>query len=460
MASLAGEDGRFWPRGDKYWNARGGSHTDGGAFIFSAYPQENGTARLICADKFGRQVRIDVSRPPVSAAGVGEASAKTLPEGTAVDLFNWAMAKMSHWTYADVRGFLLAVEAQAHDDAGRERALDTLTLLLDRRYPTGQLRRSSLLALYDESLTHLADMVGGSPSEKFVYSCAEKPYPLSGNDTQRVIIDAQGFAPEGPRSAAAEIVRLRDQGFRRFVVVGAAGHRFLGNGLGANADGLRIDVYGSAGDYLGSGLDGVEMYVHGNGQDQLAQIMKRGKLVVYGDVGQTFAYAAKGGEIYVLGNAAGRPFINAVGKPRAVINGTCLDYLAESFMAGDPHNGGGFVVLNGLRLTDDGEVEALDEPYPGGNLFSLASGGAIFVRDPYGKVTADQLNGGDFYPFEERDWQLIRPYLEENGRLFGLPIEMLLEVDGVARKPEEVYIKIGPAKVRALQAEEAWVAHS
>ena len=47
----------------------------------------------------------------------------------------------------------------------------------------------------------------------------------------------------------------------------------------------------------------------------------------------------------------GRPLINSVGRPKVVINGTCLDFLAESFMAGDPHNGGGFVVLNGLDST-------------------------------------------------------------------------------------------------------------
>ena len=51
-------------------------------------------------------------------------------------------------------------------------------------------------------------------------------------------------------------------------------------------------------------------------------------------------------------------------------------------MAGDPHNGGGFVILNGIRVTDQGEIIDLDEPYPGGNLFSLASGGRIYIRDP------------------------------------------------------------------------------
>ena len=80
-------------------------------------------------------------------------------------------------------------------------------------------------------------------------------------------------------------------------------------------------------------MQGAEVYVHGSAQDQVGQILKAGKLVIHGDVGQTFMYGAKGGEAYLLGNAAGRPLINAAGCPRVVINGTCLDYLAESFMA-------------------------------------------------------------------------------------------------------------------------------
>jgi glutamate synthase domain-containing protein 3 len=204
-------------------------------------------------------------------------------------------------------------------------------------------------------------------------------------------------------------------------------------------------------------MDGAEVFVHGSGQDQLAQIMKDGKLVVFGDVGQTFMYGAKGGQAFILGNAAGRPLINAVGRPRVVINGTCLDYLAESFMAGDPLDGGGFVVLNGISLSDDGEIVALETPYPGGNLFSLSSGGAIYVRDPHAKVEEEQLNGGEFADLSGADWQLIGPYLEENERLFGIPVAKLLEVDGTELAPGRVYRKIRPKKVEALQAEEAWV---
>ncbi|MFI5166689.1 MAG: glutamate synthase, partial [Thermoanaerobaculales bacterium] len=164
-----------------------------------------------------------------------------------------------------------------------------------------------------------------------------------------------------------------------------------------------------------------------------------------------------GGRAFVLGNAAGRPLINAVGKPRVVINGTCLDYLAESFMAGDPLNGGGFIVLNGVAFDEDGELSELPTPYPGGNLFSLASGGAIFVRDPQRQVSEEQLNGGAFVEFTSADWALLRPVLEENERLFGIPLTRLLEVDGQPREPRSVYRKIAPAGHAALQPEEAWV---
>ena len=173
------------------------------------------------------------------------------------------------------------------------------------------------------------------------------------------------------------------KGWRNFITYNCTGQRYIGCGLGPETDDVTIDVFGSSGDYLGSGLDGLTIRVHNNAQDQVGQIIKCGKIVIFGDAGQTFMYGAKGGEVYVMGNAAGRPLINSVGRPKVVINGTCLDFLAESFMAGDPHNGGGFVILNGIKFDDEGRIIAHSEPYPGSNMFSLASGGAIFMRDPH-----------------------------------------------------------------------------
>ncbi|NOR15297.1 MAG: hypothetical protein GQ544_06310, partial [Candidatus Aminicenantes bacterium] len=127
---------------------------------------------------------------------------------------------------------------------------------------------------------------------------------------------------------------------------------------------------------------------------------------------------------------------------RAIINGTCLDYCAESFMAGAP-TGGGFVIINGLSFDERGEIIGLEMKYPGNNLFSLASGGACYLNDPYHTVTENQLNGAEFLPFRREDWSTILPYLKENGRLFGISIRHdLLIVDGVLKWPEEVFRKI------------------
>jgi len=457
LESLAEEDKRFWPRADRYWNARGGSHTDGGAFIFTVTPGENG-AKLVCTNKFGTEIKVDASRQPYTE-GSSRVSNKTRFEdilsidGSAEELFGNFIEQLKECDYDDVIALLSRMEQKANTDAERKLVIETLTLLIDRRYPTGKLRRSSLLALYDKTLADVTNSLRQSPSEGFVYPVKGESLQEPVNENQTIIIDARPYPPEGENSLALEIVKLYQKGFRKFIVMHARGHRFIANGLGADSHGVRIDVFGSSGDYLSSGIDGLEIYVHGDSQDQLAQIMNDGKLVVYGDVGQTFMYGAKGGKVFVLGNAAGRPLINAVGRPRVVINGTCLDYLAESFMAGDPLVNGGFVILNGIKFDDDANIIELDEPYPGGNLFSLASGGAIYIRDPYGRVSEDQLNGGAFVSFTEQDWVVIKPYLEENERLFGIPVDRLLSRNGDTCRPEQIYRKIRPQAMRELQAQ-------
>jgi glutamate synthase domain-containing protein 3 len=319
------------------------------------------------------------------------------------------------------------------------------------------MKRSSLVVLVEEALGRLFDDVRARPGSRFVWLGAGSDAPEPAGAEQTLLLDARGYPPEGEGSAARVLVEQAQRGFRRFAVAHARGHRFLGCGLGVDSHGVAIDVYGAAGDYLASGLDGARLVLHGAGQDQLAQILKAGTLVVHGDVGQTFMYGAKGGRAFVLGNAAGRPLINAVGRPRVVINGTCLDYLAESFMAGDPLNGGGFVVLNGVAFDEHGGLRDLDDPYPGGNLFSLASGGAIYARDPHRRLTEDQLNGGAFSALAAADWEAIRPLLEENERHFSIPVARLLTVGGRELPPERVYRKIAPSGHKALMPEEAWV---
>jgi glutamate synthase domain-containing protein 3 len=366
------------------------------------------------------------------------------------------------WEPGELGVFCDAVCDEADNGPSMTTAIETLTRLRDRRFDTGDKRRSSVLRVLDDALTRLfesAPLFGSGPAGVYRRvdweTRALLAPPESGEEA--LIISAERFPPEGDECDAVLLRRAYELGWRRFICHGYRGQRFTGCGLGPATDDVRIDVYGSSGDYLASGIDGLSISVHGNGQDQLGQIMNRGKLVVHGDVGQTFLYGAKGGEVYVLGNAAGRPLINAVGRPRVVINGTCLDFLAESFMAGDPLDGGGFAVLNGIEFDENGRVIPQTTPYPGSNLFSLASGGAIYIRDPNQQLVEDQLNGGTFTTLALEDWLVIRPLLEENERLFGVSIDQLLTVDGQLRRPDEVYRKVSAVKLTVLAAESGGV---
>ena len=445
---------------DTYWNARGGSFTDGGAFLFTVKDGESGKV-LECADKFGKSIELPAQDwlPQVG-------SSVSLNASIAIQLQRGPGARDPWGFYEYVRPALrdagfqyvgeileelkrLAMKGQE----SRQFAIKSLSLLYDRIYDTGHKKRSSLLQMYHEALNDVFSLIPISNSDLYTRldwkHKSRLIHPLF--DQQMLVVDALEFPAEGDESAARFVVGAYGQGWKNILLYNLRGHRFIGSGLGPRTNGLKIDCYGDVGDYVASGIDGCEITVHGAAQDQAAQIFKYGKLVVHGDVGQAFMYAAKGGDVYVLGNAAGRPLINAVGRPRVVINGTCLDYLAESFMAGDPDNGGGFVVINGLKPSLDGRFIEQEYPYPGANLFSLASGGAIFIRDPHRKVSNEQLNGGQLADFTMKDWDLMLPYLRENENLFGVMIERdLLTNQGTLMDFSRIYRKIEPIPLQEL----------
>lgn len=479
LRSLADEDPRVGTAADRYWNARGGSHTDGGSFIFNLEekPGETLERRLRCLDKFGREVRVEEGKAPYLPGRV----ASMEEEGGQVrfrlsrffdlqrpDLvFTCLKEGVGTWDYAGFMESLKRIRFLAlKSDAHLEVAVAALTRVLDLRYPTYDKKRRSIVQMVSRTLEtifrHLPSLdfnppisssgdqlQGGGESLKRSYRFIDwetrRFFRGPARNERVLVIDASLFPSEGDSSDGRLMAEAFFRGWKRFIVFGLRGQRFHGCGFGPATGGVRVDLYGNPGDYLASGIDGMSIYVHGDGQDQLGQIMKSGKLVVYGDVGQTFLYGAKGGDVFVMGNAAGRPLVNAVGKPRVVINGTCLDYLAESFMAGDPLNGGGFVVLNGIQFDGNGRIAPQPTPYPGCNLFSLASGGAIYVRDPLRKIEEEQLNGAEIVAMEEKDWEVILPYLKENEALFGISIDQdLLMVQGEKHRPLDVYRKVRP----------------
>jgi glutamate synthase domain-containing protein 1/glutamate synthase domain-containing protein 3 len=461
LESLSREDDRICPVADRYWNARGGSHTDGGAFVFTL-SGENGTRHLMCANKFGEPVvaSLDVdSRPRGAQSNKTSTDLKqVLDESIDEERLYQQVVRYLHDEGDPEKLFgRLAQRARDGDKETRERMITVLTHLNDRRYPTASHRRSRVLHWCRKTLDEIFDglpRVGENGGSMVRVDWSRRASLVPPTDGQWLAVESRDFPVEGPGCLARFLVESREKGWKRFVCYGLRGHRFVGSGFGPGSEGVELHVFGSSGDYLGSSMDGVELVVHGNGQDQVGQILKSGKLVVHGDVGQTFLYGAKGGSVYVMGQAAGRPLINAVGAPRVVINGTCLDYLAESFMAGDPFEGGGFVIVNGVSFDQAGRVDELPTPYPGGNLFSLASGGAVYIRDPHHRLMTCQLNGGEFAEFLDRDWTLIRPYLEENQRLFDIDVDKdLLTVDGEKRTPGETYRKIVPARLTVLSSD-------
>jgi len=465
LLSLSKDDNRICPVADRYWNARGGSHENGGAFIFSLTHSPNGKMRMTCTDKFGSQVSMpeqnepcDFSRGTIPGSPLNKTIDTDIEHcmetGEGLTVFEYARDNMPTWSFDDFRTAVRTIKEQAKHPENTEKAINALTRLNDLKYAVGSKKRSHILHIIRSGLNLIFDELPRFDSEKATgsayrlidYGTRDKLRAPLGNE-KTLVIDATLFPPEGNESDAMCLVDGYYKGWRNFITYNCKGQRYVGCGLGPDSEDVTIDVFGSSGDYLGSGLDGLTIRVHNNAQDQVGQIIKRGKLVIFGDAGQTFLYGAKGGEIYVMGNAAGRPLINSVGRPKVVINGTCLDFLAESFMAGDPHDGGGFVILNGIRFDDEGYIVPLPEPYPGSNLFSLASGGAIFVRDPHKICVDGQLNGGMYLSLTEEDWKLILPFLEENERLFNIKVETLLTVDGKLLSPSEVYRKVVPIKV-------------
>jgi len=446
LECLARDDDRFHPMADLYWYARGGSYTDGGAFIFTVEESKN----LLCTDKFGKIIstnkNFDIAMK-LNTKSLMKVYEKLRKKQKPIQLFENIASKFGDFDLDEV--YLLAESMKRHarkGDEERANVIETLTLLIDRRYDTGWKRRSAVIPIFERALFDIFDSIGssksGSSSNYLLVDCGRRKLTGPSTPNRTLVIDACDFHPEG------EICEFLEEacriGWRKIIAYNFRGQRNFGAGLVTGSE-VRIDLYGRVGDCLASFADGPEFYVHGSVQDSVAYCFRSGKIVVFGDAGKAFEYGAKGGVAYVLGDLIDRPLINAVGSSKAVINGSCKDYMGESFMAAS-----GFIILNGIRFDESGKVVEQETPYQGGNIFPLAAAGSIYIRDPWKTVGEDQLNGGKICEISREDWEKILPFLEENEQLFGIKVEDLLKVGGVVRRPEEVYRKVVPAEVAAL----------
>lgn len=453
LEKLAEGDKRFYPKAERYWYARGGSYTDGGAFIFSLDESKN----LTCTDKFGVRISTPTHQhhsklKPISnpRKAFTEIDRKLVKDTNPIELFHHVSQSIRDWTFDEFSYFLDKLrKMEEKGDVQKSHVIEVLTLLLDRRYITGKKKRSNIVTLIEEALYNIFSSVppikAGLNSQyclinRETRSKLRKP----SNANQILVIDVYDFEPEGDNGTCQFLNKAHDLGWRNFIAYNFRGQRNFGAGLVAREK-VRIDIYGRVGDCLAAFADGPEFYVHESAQDSVAYCFKSGKLVIYGDAGKAFEYGAKGGVTFILGDLIDRPLINAVGSATAVINGSCKDYMGESCMAAH-----GFTILNGIGFNDEGKLIEQETPYHGGNLWPLAAASAVYLRDPRRSVGEDQLNGGELVSLSNDDWNQMLPLLQENERLFGIRVQDLLTVDGIIRRPHEVYRKVVPIEVVAL----------
>ncbi len=334
---IAEEQSAVCPVPDQIWSAHSrisGEEGDGGAYIFTVALGQ-AVPTLTCADKFGRPIVTDRARThrdfhytPIIARELkprpdAEVSA-AFRAGKVEAIYAEVREAIRGWSFAALGSWLDQVVALASaDPALHGPAVQLLTLLHDRKYDTGVKKRSAALALLRRGLdvlfnaptTDAAVADPADPDRRLTWVTLVTrgaPTPTEGT----LYIDAADLPLEGPDSLAQVLVRVYRAGWRRVVLFGCKGDRFVGSGLGPDSAGLRVDLYGTPGDYLAAGLDGAAIHVHGSAQDMTGHLMTRGTLVIHGDVGQAFLYGARGGEAYVLGEVGARAFADAGGALR------------------------------------------------------------------------------------------------------------------------------------------------
>ena len=162
LASLAAEDPRFTPVADMYWNARGGSSTDGGAFLLTVEPGGR-RQRALRRMRRDQQVRragrarcrarcTAICRSPAPPPATQRDGADGDPRRRSTDqdphaVFHYLRDQVAGCEYDQLA---MAGRRDRPPDGGRSArpwASRSLTLAFDRRYPTGDKKRSSVLTI-------------------------------------------------------------------------------------------------------------------------------------------------------------------------------------------------------------------------------------------------------------------------------------------------------------------------
>ncbi len=225
---------------------------------------------------------------------------------------------------------------------------------------------------------------------------------------REVRIDAGGLSY---RELNERVCRELAAGAGRIVLQRVNGQRYLGVGVSGNAT---LVVRGTPGNDLAAFMDGLTVVVKGNGQDGIGNTMSSGKVIVHGSAGDIVGHSMRGGEIYLRGEAGYRAGIHMKSYrefyPVIVVGGRAGNFLGE-YMAG------GLIVVLGLDRRPG-------VPVVGKYCGTGMHGGKMYVR---GGVEEHQL-GKEVKTFalDREDRRLLKKYLREFGRHFGLDPEPIL----------------------------------
>lgn len=221
-----------------------------------------------------------------------------------------------------------------------------------------------------------------------------------------VEIDARGLHY---RELNAKLRRSIGEGVQRVLLKNVCGQRYIGDSI---AQEVEIIIEGVPGNDLAAFMDGARIIVKGNAQDGVGNTMNRGEVVVYGDAGDIVGYSMRGGRIFIRGDVGYRVGIHMKAYkhffPVVIVGGGAKDFLGE-YMAG------GLLVVLGL---DGGEIV-------GDFVGTGMHGGTIFLRgevDP--RRLGKEVKIGEVTPEDE---ELLRRYLDDFCRYFGLELEEILK---------------------------------
>ena len=115
-----------------------------------------------------KPVPVPNSNSPFSESHWEEESSQNMPALPADEMFAWYLEEVISWTYADLRFFLMEVVGRAGNQYRWSEVIALLTLMLNRRYSTGILRRSSVLVQIDNALDAVFEQLSMGVSQDHI----------------------------------------------------------------------------------------------------------------------------------------------------------------------------------------------------------------------------------------------------------------------------------------------------